>query len=125
MRKCVLATLILILFAVFSLSLCEAQEGMTRQTVVYAVEATAYTPYDEDCTGIAFDGNPAMPFETIAVDPDVIPLGSRVYVPGLGYFTAHDTGGAIQGMKIDICVDVPETAWTYGRQQIDIIVITP
>jgi 3D (Asp-Asp-Asp) domain-containing protein len=102
-----------------------AQEGIARQTMVYSVEATAYTLFDEDCTGIAFDGNPAVPFETIAVDPDVIPLGSRVFVPSMGWFTAHDTGGAIQEMKIDVCVDSTETAFSWGRQQINIIVITP
>ncbi len=38
----------------------------------------------------------------LAVDPRVIPLGSRVYVPGYGVLVADDTGGAIRGRRIDI-----------------------
>ena len=38
----------------------------------------------------------------IAVDPSFIPLGSRIYVPGYGEFVAGDTGGAINGNRIDI-----------------------
>ena len=38
----------------------------------------------------------------LAVDPRVIPLGSRVYVPGHGVLVADDTGGAIRGRRIDI-----------------------
>lgn len=39
----------------------------------------------------------------IAVDPRVIPLGSRVRIAGLGTFTAEDTGGAVRGATVDVC----------------------
>jgi 3D (Asp-Asp-Asp) domain-containing protein len=42
---------------------------------------------------------------TVAVDPTVIPLGSTVYIQGLGVFHAEDTGGAVVGQHIDVFVD--------------------
>ena len=51
------------------------------------VSATAYwymDPDDASGTGLAYDGQPAVPYKTIAVDTKVIPLGSKVYVPGIG-----------------------------------------
>ncbi len=41
----------------------------------------------------------------VAVDPRVIPLGTRLYIDGYGYAVAADTGGAIKGDRIDLCVD--------------------
>jgi 3D (Asp-Asp-Asp) domain-containing protein len=51
---------------------------------------------------------PLKPYQSIAVDPRVIPLGSRVYIPAYrhdghgGWLTAQDTGGAIVGRRIDV-----------------------
>jgi 3D (Asp-Asp-Asp) domain-containing protein len=42
---------------------------------------------------------------TVAVDPSVIPLGSIVYIQGLGVFHAEDTGGAVIGQHVDVYVD--------------------
>ncbi|MEM5767870.1 MAG: 3D domain-containing protein [Bacillota bacterium] len=41
----------------------------------------------------------------MAVDPNVIPLRSKLYVPGYGYASAEDIGGAIQGNRIDLFMD--------------------
>ena len=64
--------------------------------------ATAYTAYCNGCSGITTTGinlraNPNL--KVIAVDPSVIPLGSKVWVEGYGYAVAGDTGGAIKGKE--------------------------
>lgn len=84
------------------------------------VEATAYNAYEG--SGIAADGTPAVPYATIAVDPDVIPLGSIVYVPGFGEMRANDTGGAINGHKIDICMGDNASCYEWGRRTITVTV---
>ncbi len=50
----------------------------------------------------------------IAVDPSVIPLGTRVYVDGYGYAVAADTGGAIKGTRVDVCFDTHQEALAWG-----------
>jgi hypothetical protein len=56
---------------------------------------------------------PLVPWESIAVDPRLIPLGSWVYIPaattgpGKGWFLAQDTGGAIKGRHLDVFRDPP------------------
>jgi 3D (Asp-Asp-Asp) domain-containing protein len=82
--------------------------AVTGRTVV--VQATAYTVWDQGCTGsigwvrgrMAHYHIPSG-WGIIAVDPRVIALGTRVYVPGYGYAVAADTGGAIKGHIIDVC----------------------
>ncbi|MCL4554678.1 MAG: 3D domain-containing protein [Actinobacteria bacterium] len=59
----------------------------------------------------------------IAVDPRVIPLGTRLYVPGYGYGIAADTGGAIKGNKIDLCFDTEAEAIAWGRRTTSIIIL--
>ncbi len=59
----------------------------------------------------------------ISVDPKVIPLGSKVWIQGIGWRTALDTGGAIRGNKLDIPMRSFNEAIRYGRQ--DVLVIYP
>lgn len=59
----------------------------------------------------------------IAVDPKVIPLGTRLYVPGYGHGVAADTGGAIKGERIDICYDTAQEAINWGRRAVTIYII--
>ena len=73
------------------------------------VTATAYTPWDPGCSGISAINRRIVAYSIpagwgiIAVDRSVISLGTRVYVPGYGYAIAADTGGAIDGARIDVC----------------------
>lgn len=58
-----------------------------------------------DGKGITATGTKAKDGRTIAVDPDVIPFGTRVYIDGIGYRVAEDCGGAVHGRHIDVYVD--------------------
>ena len=59
----------------------------------------------------------------IAVDPAVIPLGSTIYIKGMGYFKAEDTGGAIKGNRIDIFVGDYKKAKEFGRKKVEVIIL--
>ncbi|MCQ6277269.1 LysM peptidoglycan-binding domain-containing protein [Bacillus sp. V3B] len=90
------------------------------------VEATAYTAECEGCIGITKTGVDlkANPDEkVIAVDPSVIPLGSKVYVEGYGYATAEDIGGAIKGNRIDVFIPELDDALEWGRKQVNVTII--
>ena len=67
---------------------------------------TTYDPYNcgGDGRGITATGLKAR-YGVVAVDPRFIPLGTKLYVDGYGYAIAADTGGAIKGNRIDLCVD--------------------
>ena len=81
---------------------------------------TRYCPCVEENgnnSGLAANGEPLQPGVTIAVDPKVIPLGSAVYIKGIGWRKAQDTGGAIKGHIIDLLVPdhhTAETVTTYN-----------
>lgn len=68
--------------------------------------------------GITYSGSRAVPYETCAVDPDVIPLGSTVTVDygdgELHHYRAEDIGGGVNGNRIDICVSSHEEALELG-----------
>ncbi|MFD1064602.1 3D domain-containing protein [Oceanobacillus locisalsi] len=91
-----------------------------------SVEATAYTADCNGCSGVTATGkdlNADPNANVIAVDPNVIPLGSEVYVEGYGHATAADTGGAINGNKIDLHVPSQGEAEEFGRQQVDVTIV--
>ncbi|MBF4502301.1 DUF348 domain-containing protein [Savagea sp. SN6] len=92
----------------------------------FYVEATAYTPYCTGCSGISAAGinlraNPNL--RLIAVDPRVIPMGSKVWVEGYGYAVAGDTGGAIKGNRIDVLMQTKSQAYSWGRKKVKIKVM--
>ena len=87
------------------------------------VTSTAYTASCKGCSGITATGinlkrNPNM--KVIAVDPRVIPLGSKVWVEGYGMAIAGDTGGAIKGNKIDVFLPTNAKARNWGRRTVTI-----
>lgn len=93
-----------------------------EQDSALQVIATGYTPGDPGCTGITYTGTKAAR-GTIAVDPSVIPFGTKLYIPGYGYGVAADTGGAIKGNKIDLCYDTRTEALNWGIKNITVYVV--
>jgi len=92
----------------------------------FYVEATAYSPYCGGCQGVSAGGynyreNPNM--KLIAVDPRIIPLGTKVWVEGYGHAVAGDTGGAIKGNRIDVLMPTESQAEVWGRKRVKIKVL--
>lgn len=90
------------------------------------VTATAYTAYCPGCSGTTAYGidlrsNPNQ--KVIAVDPRIIPLGTRVWVENYGEAIAGDTGGAIKGNKIDVFIPSHASAMQWGVQKVKLRVL--
>lgn len=103
-------------------SLSRGMSSSTSYSQVLSLQATAYsgdtftasgTPTKRDING----------YSTIAVDPRVIPLGSRVYVEGYGYAIAEDTGGAIKGNIIDVFFYSESEAQSWGRRSVKVYIL--
>jgi 3D (Asp-Asp-Asp) domain-containing protein len=84
--------------------------------------ATAYSGGSRTSSGKMTVRNPDG-LSTIAVDPSVIPMGSKVYVDGYGYAIAADTGGAIHGNKIDLFFDSYQETVNWGLRKVKLTII--
>lgn len=97
----------------------------TQNLGVYTV--TAYCCCKECCGksethpeyGITASGKRATEGRTIAVDPNIIPLGTTVYLNGVPYI-AEDTGSAIKGKKIDLFINDHQRAQEFGVQEMEV-----
>ena len=78
------------------------------------VFSTSYDKNCSGCSGITATGLPTG-FGVVAVDPKVIPLGTKIYIPGYGEAVAGDTGGNIKGAKIDLGFDDVKNGWWSAR----------
>src|SRR5699024_7763964 len=90
------------------------------------MEATAYTAECYGCSGVTATGidlNKNRHKKVIAVDPNVIPLGSRVWVSGYGEAIAGDTGGDIKGNRIDLHFPNKSAAFDYGRRSVTVKIL--
>ena len=111
-----------------------AREKLARQEQAEAYEAvgaweyvgectiTAYCPCAECCgrwvDGVTASGLPATP-GVVAVDPEVIPLGSTAVIDGQRYLAA-DTGSGVEGLHIDICMGSHEETVAHGVRTADV-----
>lgn len=93
--------------------------GVGSVTVIkqITVLATAYPAGGHTYTG--WTAGPGV----IAVDPSVIPLGSKLYIPGIGVVYAEDIGSAIQGNRIDICMATRSEAEEWGLREVTVYII--
>ena len=89
----------------------------------HSMSATAYTGHGLTALGLKPVRDPNG-LSTVAVDKNVIPLGSKVYVEGYGYAIASDTGGAIKGNKIDLYFNTLEECYSFGRRTVTVHVIS-
>ena len=95
-------------------------EAVPEKEYLGVFSCTAYCPCSQCCgawaDGIVYTGGQATEGQTIAVDPDVIPLGSVVEIAGQRY-VAEDVGGAIKQNRIDVFFAQHTTALDFGVQQ--------
>ncbi len=98
---------------------------------MFLVRATKYAPLDPNAIeGVCFSGNPNITASgersdtelSIAADPS-IPFGKEVLVEGFGPRIVHDRGGAIKGNRIDIMVDSKKEAYSFGYQELNILIL--
>lgn len=89
---------------------------------VINVDATAYSGYGYTSNNMPVTRNPNG-YSTIAVDPEVIPLNSKVYVSGYGYAYAADTGAAIRGNIIDVYFPTEAEANAWGRRSVQVYIL--
>lgn len=102
---------------------CEYKNVLVMNASAYTAgfESTGKRPGDRGY-GITATGAKAKK-GTVAVDPRIIPLGSKLYVEGYGHATALDTGGAIKGNKIDLFYESLYEAKRFGRRNIKVYML--
>ncbi|MBR2567994.1 MAG: G5 domain-containing protein, partial [Paenibacillus sp.] len=81
------------------------------------VQLTAYTEEAGSPGAKTASGTKVTEGRTIAVDPDVVPLGWWVYIEGYGFYRAEDTGGAVKGKIMDIYFDNSSQVKRFGRKK--------
>ncbi|MDD5448204.1 MAG: 3D domain-containing protein [Actinomycetota bacterium] len=84
--------------------------------------ATGYSPQEPGLSDTTATGLKAQR-GVVAVDPRVIPLGTRLYVEGYGSAIAADTGSAIKGNRIDLCFDTLEEVRSYGKRKVRVEIV--
>ena len=87
-----------------------SSDGKYKKTL--SMEATAYSGGTLTAMGL----KPVR-------DPGVIPLGSKVYIPGYGYAIASDTGGVIKGNIIDLYMNSHDECISWGRRQVTLHIV--
>lgn len=79
-------------------------------------DITAYSYNEGYENSFTASGEKPVPYYTVAVDPDVIELGTELYIEGIGTVKAQDTGGAVKGRVIDLHIGYDDCD-KFGRQK--------
>lgn len=95
--------------------------------MILSVRTTAYSPRKDYGRAITASGmvaaRDANGISTVAVDPRVIPLGTKLYIEGYGYAVAADTGLAIKGNKVDLFFNTLDEARNWGAKYVNVHII--
>ena len=84
--------------------------------------STAYTGSGKTFSGLTCIRK-ADGISTISVDPNVIPLGSMLYIEGYGYAVAADTGASIKGNKVDVYFNTLQECYDWGARNVKVIIL--
>ena len=86
------------------------------------MRASGYSAFDPGNGNRTYSGS-LLRKGLVAVDPSVIPLGTRLYIKGYGYAIADDIGSAIKGNRIDLAFDSHREALNFGLQKVTVYVL--
>ena len=101
-----------------------ASRGISGRSVrSFTMVATAYSNLGNGKWGSQTATGATCRRGIVAVDPRVIPMGTRLYVEGYGECVALDTGGAIKGMRIDLFMDRESECNRWGRRRVTVHVL--
>ncbi|MSB16879.1 3D domain-containing protein [Finegoldia magna] len=99
-----------------------APKNVSGRTIT--MRSTAYTSDPSENGGYSTTAmGTAIRYGVAAVDPNVIPLGTRLYIEGYGYARAEDTGGAIKGNKIDLVFGSKSQSNSWGRRTVRVTIL--
>lgn len=99
-----------------------APKNVSGRTIT--MRSTAYTSDPSENGGYSTTAmGTAIRYGVAAVDPNVIPLGTRLYIEGYGYARAEDTGGAIKGNKIDLVFGSKAQSSRWGRRTVRVTIL--
>ena len=90
----------------------ETAPAVQEMELLGEYEVTAYAG-----DGITATGTVPRPYKTVAVDPNVIPYWTTLYIEGVGEVVAEDCGGAIVGKRLDLYLPSVGDCIEWGRQK--------
>jgi 3D (Asp-Asp-Asp) domain-containing protein len=103
----------------------QTSRGSWARSKVLDMVATAYTDSPAENGGSTRAANGmGLEYGIVAVDPRVIPIGTKLYVEGYGFAYAADTGGAIKGNRIDLCLPSYGACNNWGRRRVKVHVLS-